>query len=468
MKRAIAMLLAVLLLGSLAGCAGKVQTVPAHVEGALFGGANEDNIPVEVRFDPAWITTADNTVYQKDLAAFAALLSTDTYFRAKDLEKGKQNRVLQDGHTDYDWTDLLKSLGFTDVEYVESFRQKEYTADTNDSATLLMGHQVTDGKYDTYVFTLRGAFSIQERFSAFDPGWDGEAYTALTGEHPEWTDPQASKGLAIGAGRAKEFMQDFMAAHDDPALPNCVLCTGHSRGGSLANLLGAGFETDPDVRSYTYTFDAMGVTTEPQPGDFHTIFNLFDTNDYYSDPLPFGQEPFYRYGQDLSLDLSEKQEILDAVAKLVGRDDYAGFSAKVRERYNTLFGEKFPDRASLYDPLTLVWVFDTQQEAEARLAECQKLMGAEEGLALEPLCRMGEVAEDAGKYTVTMEYCGAALLIGYAQILAYGEPAATAFTSLFDRDDVACEIAALLLDNLAAMNSAHRLADAYVMAGYVK
>lgn len=183
------------------------------VQGAIFGGNGKDRIQTSVSFDPKWVTGNDNTEYNKDLAAFAALLSDDVYFRTKDADKGVPNRVLYEGETEeeYDWTNFLKKAGFSEVKHIESYKEKECAGDGSDSATLLLAHGAVSGKYDLYAVVLRGCFSAQEWVSIYDPGCPDEAYTELTGEHPEWTDGDCYKGLDIARNRAMEFIDAFMA-----------------------------------------------------------------------------------------------------------------------------------------------------------------------------------------------------------------------------------------------------------------
>ena len=54
----------ILSIALLAGCGSTATTYPAHVEGALFGGASDDSIAVDVTFDSKWITKNDNTKYK--------------------------------------------------------------------------------------------------------------------------------------------------------------------------------------------------------------------------------------------------------------------------------------------------------------------------------------------------------------------------------------------------------------------
>lgn len=464
MKRILAALLMLLIVQIPLACADTCAK-NVQIEGAIFGGRSDDRIAAEVVFDTDWLTEADNTLYNPDLAAFSALLCADSYYREKDLAKGTQNRVVFEGETEYDWTSFLKAAGFTDVRHVESFREKEYSADGNDSATLTMGHRVVEDRFDVYAVVFRGCFSSQEWLSVFDPGSVSAAYEACTGAHPEWTDAQHFKGLDIAANRAEEFIRAFKAEYDRPDLPDRILITGHSRGGSLANIVGAHFEKS-SAAAYTYAFNSMPVTADADAAGYRTIFNLFDSGDFYTDVLPFGQEPFYRYGTEKTLRIEDYPEIRTKIAAMKGRDDFICVSPETQAAYRSMFGDRFPDRESLYEAVTVTQIFDTEEAAAARLEECLACIGGETGLDLGKFCRMGGISETGdGKYALEMEYCGAALLWSYSKVLAYGSAACDMVLSLFSEDAAACRIAELLLDNLPAITGGHLLINTYILSG---
>ena len=459
-----AVLLTALLLSCLAGCGGSVKK-QATVEGSIFGGKSNDSIELELRFDPKWITTADNSAYNAELARFCVLFSADSYFRQKDLDKGRQNRVLLPGNADYGFTTFLDTLGFTETEHYESYLVSDSLADSDDSVTLNMGHMTLKGKYDVYAVAVRGCFSWQEWSSAFDPGCGAEAY----GEHPEWTNRAHQKGLDVAANRALGFIDSFMAEHNDPALPDCLLITGHSRGGGIANILGAHFERETSVRSYTYTFSAMNVTDDAHAADCQTVFNLFDSDDLFVNALPFGSEPFCRYGTDLTLSVSDSAEAQAAAAKLKGREDYTCVPAESAAEYCRLFAERFPDRDMLCETVSISRTYDTQAEAEAALEELRVLLGSESGLAVEGLCTLSDAAKTPdGKYGFRFDYNGLALLRSYARILAYGDAAAEVFAKVFAEDETACALSRLIAENAVGISGAHQLINCYAITDLVK
>ena len=486
-------LIFVLICAVLTGCAkyelnGRgASSFNVTVQGAIFGGNGEDQIRTTVSFDPRWVTENDNTKYNRDLAAFAALISDDIYFRTKDADKGVPNRVLYEGENvdEYDWTSFLKQAGFSEVKYIESHKAKEYSVDSNDSVTLLLAHGVVDGKYDLYTVVLRGCFSMQEWLSIYDPGCTGEAYTELTGEHPEWTDRDSFKGLDIAKNRAMVFIEDFMAENNDPACKDCILIAGHSRGGAIANIIGAEMERKQGVKSYTYTFSSPCVTTDESAKNFRTIFNIFDSNDYYVDPLPFGNEKFYRYGVDLTVSIDSSDAVKAEISKIKGRDDFTSLTSGKKAQYAELFGKRFPDRASLYEMKTVTQTFDTEESALARAEAYLNLISPENGLGLAGLCCLNGDTEgvqvlsdetdfskavipaENGKYQVSMTYCDGAVLAAYARTLAYGEAAYNSTTQLFEEDKEACEIIDLLMENAAGVAGGHLIINCFALSKYV-
>ena len=436
-----------------------VQTVPVTVNGAIFGGDASDSIALDLQFDTKWITKENNKVYNSRLASFAALLCDDVYFRSKDVAKGTANRVIINGNeNEYTQTSLLEKLGYTDVRYIESFKQKIYSSDSNDSVTMLMAYKNVDDKYDSFVFVLRGCFSAGERLSAFDIGCDNEAYYALTGDHPEWTNKSVLKGLDIAANRAMEFIGDYISEHDSADRKNTAFTTGHSRGASLADIIGAEFEDDRSMKSYTYTFNTMAFTADKNAKSYKTIFNIFDSNDYYSDPLPFGEEKLYHNGTDISVKITDNDKLKSDIASLKGRDDYISMSDASKAEYDKLFSEAFPNRASLYEMKTRTEEFDSAEIFNSRFEELTKNIS---DLGLNGFVT---VTADTDDNTISVCYCGAALLYSLAQIQCYGEAAYNVVISLFGGDEAYCRLAEITQNELAVITGGHLLVNSYIIA----
>lgn len=459
MKKKLCLILAAVLVCSLPLGAFAAETrLDAVVEGSIFSGTADVTVPVSVVFDEDWLVNGDNTAYNPDFAKCASLLAADVYYREKDLKKGTQNRVLLDAGENYAVTDLLAALGFSDVQYIESYKLGVYETDTNDSVTLLFAHKETE-EADVYAAVIRGSFSIGEWLSAFDFGADTEE----GGTHPEWADKSEVKGFSVAASRALSLFTEYRKAHDDPAKPDFALVTGHSRGGSIAGILGAALENDETVTPFTYTFSAAPETNDAAAAEVKTVFNLFDSGDFFTNAFPFSEEPLYRYGKDLAIDLAGNEDALKALEALLPGDTYLAFSEEMKGNYASLFGGRFISRAALYEPLCILEGFATEEEAVKREEELKTLIGSEAGLALESVCSVTREGSD-----VYLAYSGAAIMSALAESLAYGDAAFSAFASLFKTDTGACKVAAFLQENLAAVSKGHRLVSGYVLADFAE
>lgn len=470
MKKTVSVLLAALLFLTLV-CAAAAEeiTLPVHVQGPIFGGGGQDSIALEIRFDPERVSGGEPDVYDPELAVFCALLSADVYFRTKDVDRGTPNRVLIDrtDPAEYSPTALLGALGCEDVRYIESYKTGAYETDPNDSVTLTLAYFTAGETDDGFILSVRGCFSIGEWSSIFDPGADTDAYAGLTGAHPEWTDTACIKGASVAAARAMAILRAYMAEHNDPSRHHSVLVTGHSRGGMIAEILGAQLEADPALKSRTYTFNAAPVTTDRTAPECRTVFNIYDSADFFSGYLPFGNETFYRYGR--SVCPTDQAMIRVAAAALKDTDDYRCVLPQAAAEYAELFSALFPDRASLYEPLTFTRSFTDASAAAAAREECLTLLGAEAGLGLAPFASVDETEETApGEYTVRIRYCRAALLICIGRVLAYGQSARDAVCTLFAEEEGICAIADWILRNAADISGGHRLLNSYVIGSLVR
>ena len=439
MKKILSIVLVFVLAVSLCSCGGDGFTRKVRVEGSIFGG-DSGSVKTKLKFDPLWLTEGDNTVYSSDIASFAALLSADVYFREKDLARGTQNRVLIKGldPEDYTWTTMLSDLGFTDVRHIESVNDAEYETDSNDSVTLNLGY-MQSGDCDIYVAAVRGCFSSGEWISAFDPGADTAEYTEYTGTHPEWINRQNFKGVDIASARAVQYINSFISEHEDASRKGCILVTGHSRGASIAQIVGAGLEK-ADIKSFAYTFNSTPCTCDADAENCSSIFNIVDDSDFLGNLFSFADEPTYRYGKTLHV-------------KSIG--DF--LSEDMITEYSWLFARHFADRASLYQPEYITINFDDKTAADARVAELESIVSAETGLGLESLCSVYR----PGDYSVEISYCGAAQLQCIGKVLAYGDTAAQASLQLFGGDVEFCNIIDFISSHSAEISAGHQLKNTY-------
>lgn len=460
MKKCLLLLFVLALL--LSGCQKKEPAINKDIviEGSIFSGIKEGNISTKLIFDDTWITSEDNSIFNPDLAKVASILSTDIYFREKDLEKGSQNRVLlADNNEDYDYSLLLKALGFVETEHIESFKQKEYEYDTNDSVTMNLGYKNIDDKYDAFIVVIRGCFSAGEWTTIYDSGSNDSSYIDATGSHPEWKNKDIHKGIDVAANRAKEFIDEFVKSHDTEK-PNTMLLTGHSRGGTIANILGSELEESDYAKMYTYTFNAMKATMDPS--DNKTIFNIFDSNDFFTDLLPFKNEKYERNGIDICEDVFSNDEIKNKICEIKKISDYDCVSKDFLNNYGIMFEDMFADRNCLYELKNIKKEFDDIESAQEKYDELLSLTDSSH-LGLDDIMTLSKIEKNDGKFCFDVEYCNATILRGLSKILTYGEAAGDGLQVLFEGDDNARELFALVTSNISKLNGAHYIINDYAI-----
>ena len=421
-------------------------SVDVTVKSPIF--ANTDTpLDLTVPFDFDWLTEGDNTAYNSDLAAFSALASTDVYFREKDEGTPGENKVMVKGSEDpYDCTSFLSAFGFEDVCRIETYDKTSTDPDKNDSATFLAGHRLVDGE-DVFVFAFRGAYSSGEWLSMFEVG-DPSTIDA----HPNWTDPNVLKSIDVAANVSAKKIEEYIQTYGAKEAPDRILLTGHSRGGAIANELGAKFEKDAEKESYTYTFSSPGITLAPDAANYQTIFNINNSDDFFENFLPFEEEAFARYGIDLEDSYTDNSELKQRLQEFGAAGVYACMSEADRELYRTLFSENFKDRAAIYQQETETLTFDNAADAQSYYDACNTVIT---GFKLGDLCS----AELNGN-SVRLTTSRASLLKSYSMVLAYGTPDMVDYVKTLFPDD---EIAELLYENLASLTNAHRILKSYLL-----
>jgi hypothetical protein len=126
--------------------------------------------------------------------------------------------------------------------------------------------------------------------------------------HPDWLNKKNHKGFDVAANRILTKFYDYIARHGLEDAPNkTILISGHSRGASISNLLGAHFHDNPDYTSFTYTFATPYSTTDPNAADYRSVFNLVNSDDMIP-YLPLAEWGFKKYGTTKTVSVSAYYE----------------------------------------------------------------------------------------------------------------------------------------------------------------
>ncbi len=270
---------------------------------SYYDGSNTANVEFNVDYSQLFL---DNTVYRKDLSVFAMLLAGNIYDGCYvDVQTGTT------GGAD-DPTVFPALFGMEDVEDIH-ITAKEYDVDKDDLTEFVVGHKTVQRGGETreiILLTVRGTNATNAEWSSnFDVGADTEQYYEIAGEsHPDWVNKENHKGFDVAANRILTKFYDYIQRHGLEDTPNkTILISGHSRGASVSNLLGAHFEDNPDYTSFTYTFATPYSTTDEDAESYQTVFNLVNSDDMIP-YLPLSDWGFKKYGTTKTISVTEYYE----------------------------------------------------------------------------------------------------------------------------------------------------------------
>lgn len=246
-----------------------------------------------------------NTVYKKDLAVLTSLYVGEIY----DNTYLKVTRGITGGSDDP--TAFCSLFGLKDVEDID-INGSDYGVDVDDCSEFVIGHRSVTYKgltKEIIVVIVRGTNGTNTEWSSnFDVGADISEYYNATGySHPHWKNKNNHKGFDVAANRIIEKIDDYLSRHSLTSGQRVMLITGHSRGGGIANLLGAYYEKDPNFTSFTYTFAGASSTTDSNAENYKTIFNIVNEDDIIP-YLPLSTWGFKKYGIVKSISVQDHYE----------------------------------------------------------------------------------------------------------------------------------------------------------------
>ncbi|MCL2564438.1 MAG: lipase family protein [Defluviitaleaceae bacterium] len=277
----------------------------------------------------------DNTIYSPDIAHASLLIS---HHPATPI--------------------LLESMGLSNIEVIYPGRSID-----NDRVRLTMGYrqiEYAENMWNIVNVYISGLFEHHGWFSMFDIGADIPEYFTMTGQHPDWINPNNHKGFDVTANRIIAEVKRYID-NIDTADRTVLWVTGHSRGGAVANIVGAYFENDPQIISFTYSFATPNITTDTSAREYQTIFNIINEDDMI--PLwPPVQWGFIRYGRDISLSVADFVEEFSELIRL-RYFYYENMDSIIRD-----FAALIPNREAMYDfewgTYYVSWDFESREEVE--------------------------------------------------------------------------------------------------------
>lgn len=288
MKKALSLVLALMLIVSLVPMTALAQDSYETVTGTIMFNAGHDDMetdhPCPFTYSDGYFTDTAY-LYRQDLATatMAMCLAAGNVADPARYAEGPANLK-----------DFFDQIGFEDFEANADFTNRP---ERNTFGVGIANKQITVNgeKYTVIAIGLRGCGYYAE--------WAGDLNVGLSDEHA---------GFAICRDKAVEFLQAYLAKHTEITGRIKVWCTGYSRGAAGANMVGgalddmylAGQSVGQNVTLspkdiYIYTFEApMGADITRVNGRiYENIHNVVNYNDLVV-KVPPENMGFARYGVD--------------------------------------------------------------------------------------------------------------------------------------------------------------------------
>ena len=259
---------------------GEIPSSPfaANVTFNVSGGSG--HATTSVNWDDAWFNTS-SYAYNHDLATTAAVLAASAYTE-KNIEA-----ALRDG------------LGFDSHDPVERHPSGDGYGGNYDQVGYSIETRTTSNGVPIVAVIVRGT-----------PG-NGEWLSNLNvADTLENSSQETHEGFALAASKVLEAFKGYVGGKGIDLDKARVLISGHSRGASVANILGAELNDGKgDVngalspeRIYDFTFESPTTTLSSSRGDssYDNIFNIMNPEDVIT-RVPLCEWGYGRYGRDLVL-----------------------------------------------------------------------------------------------------------------------------------------------------------------------
>jgi hypothetical protein len=163
--------------------------------------------------------------------------------------------------------------------------------------------------------TVRGTnASIEEWSSNFDIG-------DIRYDFPDddWVNNLNHKGFDVAAVRIMRVVDEYIARQGLEESQLVYWITGHSRGASIANIIGANYEKEGKT-AFTYTFATPNCTLDPAAHSYRSIFNIINEDDFVP-CLPMEMWGYTTYGRSTTT-FSIREQFEKEWEKFTGIGDY--------------------------------------------------------------------------------------------------------------------------------------------------
>ena len=272
---------------------------------------------IDYKMDYTWFF-GDNIKYNKELSAISSIFSSVVYSNINLLNKTDSTKG------DYYIDTLMKHHGMSDVKIYELTNNKNYKKNKNDERDIVyyedqhltavaIGHRKVEynGKTkEIFCIAIRGTNSTTEEWSSnFDIGCsDIFNNDKPIKKNADWKIVDNHMGFDIAATRVINIFNTYLNDYSnniDSKAEKILWITGHSRGGAIANIVGARL-TDNKYKTFVYTFAAPMTTlkSESVAKSYKSIFNIINDDDIVA-KLPLSDWKYRRFGTDYHLTIKD-------------------------------------------------------------------------------------------------------------------------------------------------------------------
>lgn len=390
---------------------------PVRVNGSVTGvkDPDEDTVIDSLSFSYDWLTGADNTLYNRELALFCNFLSVDAY---------SDSYVIRDGcEKEYSPTLLMSEIGLSNVVHSDVYDDRGNVA-TSFSAGSRFVWSGRDS-VNVVIVSVDGTDGESQWISNFEVGDSEDVFESMEGERPLWKNRKNHCGFDEASNALKPEIDRYIRESAVKGAPVVLLITGHSRGGAIANILGAVYEDDPFVKSFTYGFSVPTTTTAPESetASYRTVFSIINTNDFFT-VMPLPQWGFRRYGRDITIENDAGDgEFKELFGELTGNSK---FKYPDLESMLEAFCGFAGSRDEIYVEKTYVETFTDQMYDDWETSELANILyeGNYDPNAFERIGVDGyfsietQTDTETGVHTITVKYSGIVMMKALSILMA--------------------------------------------------
>lgn len=264
---------------------------------------------VSFNMDYRWFFN-DNTIYCEDLSIASSLFASAIYQPNSLSINDSERKDSTEG------TSISEVMDYFGMNNTKTIQLDDIYDDTHVSEMGLGYRTVSYNGEDKNIIivVVRGTNgTIEEWSSNFEIGKLNNFGTIS-----DWVNSNNHMGFDIAANRIINLVNQYVNDNNLDANDSVYWITGHSRGAAIANIIGAYFEND-NKTAYTYTYAAPNTTMDTKAGEYTTIFNVVNSDDFVP-CLPMASWGYTRYGKTASVSLASNYE--KEWEKLTGIWDY--------------------------------------------------------------------------------------------------------------------------------------------------